>query len=67
MPVAALIALIEGVLAEVPQAIDVFNQLKAMAASGTEPTADEWTAMIGNIDAANAAVQAAEPPSAPTA
>ena len=62
MPIAGIIALIEGVVSAVPQAVSAFNAFKAMSAAGIEPTADQWNAAIANIDAANAAVQQATPP-----
>jgi len=60
----ALIALLEGIISSVPEAIALWNQVKPILTSGTEPTADQWATLNAMADAAHAAVQAAQPPAA---
>lgn len=53
---AAIASLIAGVLAEVPAAIDAYNEIKAVAASGKDPTADQWKSWNDAADLAADAV-----------
>lgn len=64
MTAAAIAALIEGVLQEVPAAIAAYNEIKAVAASSTDPTPEQWASWNAAADAAAAALDAAKPPAA---
>lgn len=54
--IATLLAIFEGVLSEVPEAMAAYQQLKAMAAAGTDPTAAEWAALDQAADALHAQI-----------
>ena len=58
--IATLLAIFEGVLAEVPSAMEAFQQLRAMAAAGTDPTSEQWTALDLAADALHARLQQAD-------
>lgn len=57
-----LVSFVEGLVTEVPAAVQAYDNIKAVIAAGGTVTQDQWNAAIADIDAANAAVQSAEPP-----
>ena len=54
---ATMLSLFEGVLAEVPQAMAAYQQLRAMAAAGVDPSPEQWAALDGAVDAVHAQLQ----------
>lgn len=54
----AILALIEGIIATVPEAIQLWNTLKPIISDGREPTEEEWATLNAQRDVAHAAVQA---------
>jgi hypothetical protein len=56
---ATLLAVFEGVLAETPSAMEAYQQLRAMAAAGIDPTAEQWAALDQAADALHARLQQA--------
>jgi hypothetical protein len=55
----ALLGMIETVVQDTPQAIALFASIKAMLASGAEPTAEQWAALTAQLATDHAAVQSA--------
>lgn len=49
-----------GIANEVPEAVDAFKEIQAVASSGLPPTADDWAKWNAAADAANTAAAAAE-------
>lgn len=59
MTAAAIAALIQGVLSAIPEAIVAYNEIKAVGASGADPTPEQWASWNAAADAASAALDAA--------
>ena len=55
----ALISAIETIIQDSPQAITLFDTVKAMLTSGTEPTDAQWRTLDGLLTADHAVVQSA--------
>lgn len=59
MTATAIAALIQGVLASVPAALTAYAEIKAVAASGADPTPEQWASWNAAADAAADRVDAA--------
>lgn len=59
MSVEALAKLAVGVVNEVPEAIQAVDEIKALASSSTEPTAEQWASWNAAADLAHIQAQAA--------
>ena len=57
--ISQLTGLAAGVAGEIPSAIDAYNEIKAVAASGVAPTAAQWAKWNAAADLAHAAAQEA--------
>jgi hypothetical protein len=53
----ALLGVVETLIQDTPQAVALFASVKAMMASGTEPTADQWAALNAQLATDHAALQ----------
>jgi hypothetical protein len=56
--IAAILALVETIIQETPQAIALWNAAKAALLSGTDPTTAQWVALAQATASAHAKVQA---------
>jgi hypothetical protein len=61
-----VISFIEAIASGIPAAVQAYENIKSVIAAGGQVSQDQWNAAIASIDAANAAVQAAEPPAGTT-
>jgi hypothetical protein len=53
----ALLGVIETVVQDTPQALALFASVKAMLASGAEPTPEQWSALNAQLATDHAVVQ----------
>jgi hypothetical protein len=53
----ALLQVIDGLITQAPEALSLWATVKAMLTGNTDPTADQWTQLVGQMAAAHAAVQ----------
>lgn len=54
-----VLALVQGVLQGIPEALAVWQSVQAMVAAGQDPTAEDWAALQVQVAAAHQAVQGA--------
>lgn len=57
--ISALMELLEAVIQDTPEAIALFNSVKAMLEGGTEPTPEQWADLDTKLAAAHASLQGA--------
>ena len=55
----ALAGVLEKLIQDTPQAISLFQTVKAMLVNGIEPTADQWASLDAALTASHAALQSA--------
>lgn len=55
----AILGVIEEIIKETPEAIALFQTVRAMLVNGTEPTEAQWTALDAALSDHHAALQAA--------
>ena len=58
LTVASALGIANGVANEVPDLVNIWNEMQALANAGTAPTAEQWTAWNAAADAAYQQVQA---------
>jgi len=59
MTPASILAILSFIIQTTPEALALFQQVKALVDANREPTADEWTAITQQMAAAHQALQAA--------
>jgi hypothetical protein len=60
--IVTLLGLADNLIQDVPEAVAAWNSIKTAITSGTEPTSNAWTTVMAQMDAAHAAMQAANAP-----
>lgn len=58
MSITAIIALINGLLTFAPEAIKIYNEIKALNSSGQAPTPEQWADWDARALAVHAELQA---------
>lgn len=59
MTPASILAILSFIIQTTPEALALFNQVKALVDANREPTADEWAQITQQMSAAHLALQSA--------